>query len=350
MPIPFIVGCEGGGVVKEVGSNVAGVKPGDRVVYLQDGSNGSYAEYSNVEFTRLMPVPHDIGLDVATAAAVQGLTGHYLVNDSYNIQNGDWCVVHAAAGGTGQILVQLAKAKGAYVIGTCSSEYKAEIAKAKGCDFVVVMKSGKDCDNDVWRNLADVVKGIIRANSHEPILPSNYGAININDGAHVVYDSVGKASALASLECLRPRGTAVFFGNASGAPPDINPLLLSKLGSLTITRPKLHDFIPTQSEVVKRSGAVFRMLQRSELDLNIQEKIVFSREGVIRGTKMLQERKTVGKILFDVKRGLHLHQNHQHAKESIRVSRKLHWKGNYLLSTVNILLGHRMKHTTFRIL
>lgn len=326
LPLPFIVGCEGGGIVREVGSDVTEIKPGDRVVYLQDGTQGSYAEYTNVEFTRLMPVPDDVELDVATAAAVQGLTAHYLVNDSYNIQKGDWVVIHAAAGGTGQILVQMAKGKGAKVIGTCSNKHKADIAKSKGCDFVIVTKSRNDgdesTDDDVWPQLADMVRDIIRENSDKPILPSNYGAININDGAHVVFDSVGKNSALASLECLRPKGTAVFFGNASGSPPDINPLLLSRLGSLTITRPKLHDFIQTQEEVVQRSNAVFQMLKRNELHLHIQEKILFSREDVIRGTKMLQGRKTVGKVLFDVRKGLQLHQKLEKASESIRSSRK----------------------------
>jgi len=248
------------------------------------------------------------------------------VNDSYNIQENDWCVIHAAAGGTGQILVQMAKSKGARVIGTCSSEHKAEIAKTKGCDFVIVTKSDKGEDesteDDVWPNLAGIVKGIIRENNDEPILSSNYGAININDGAHVVFDSVGKNSALASLECLRPRGTAVFFGNASGSPPDINPLLLSKLGSLTITRPKLHDFIQTREEVLQRSDAVFQMLKRRELRLHIQEKLLFSREDVIRGTNMLQGRKMVGKVLFDIRKGLQLHQKLENASESIRSSRK----------------------------
>jgi len=334
LKLPFIVGCEGGGIVKEIGSDVTQVKPGDRVVYLQEGPEGSYAEYTNVEHTRLMPVPDDVPLDVATAAAVQGLTAHYLVNDSYKIQEGDWVVIHAAAGGTGQILAQMAKNKGARVIGTCSSEKKAEIAKSKGCDFVIITKSGKvsndvddislkqESDDDVWPQLAEMVKEIIRQNTNESILPSNYGPININDGAHAVFDSVGKTSAIASLECLRPRGTAVFFGNASGAPPDINPLMLSKLGSLSITRPKLHDFIQTRSEVVQRSDAVFQMLKQRELDLNIQEIFDFTRNGVIQGTKMLQGRKTAGKVLFDIRRGLSMHQKHQRAVESIIASRK----------------------------
>lgn len=324
LPLPFVVGCEGGGIVKEVGSDVVEVKPGDRVVYLQEGAQGSYAEYTNVEYTRLMPVPKDVDLDVATAAAVQGLTAHYLVNDSYNIRKGDWCVIHAAAGGTGQILVQMAKAKGAKVIGTCSNEHKAKIAKKRGCDFVILTKSKGDdsMEDDVWPSLPAMVKDIIRKNTDEPILPSNYGTLNINDGAHVVFDSVGKASALFSLNCLRPRGAAVFFGNASGAPPDINPLLLSRLGSLSLTRPKLHDFIQTRSEVVHRSDAVFSMLKRGELDLQIQKKIDFTREGVIQGTQLLQGRKTVGKVLFDIRKGVQLHQKHQRAAEHIRASRK----------------------------
>ncbi|KAL9180444.1 hypothetical protein ACHAXT_008414 [Thalassiosira profunda] len=306
-----------GGVVREVGDEVTEVKVGDRVVYLQEGPEGSYAEYTPIEHARLMPVPDEVAMDAATAAAVQGLTAHYLVNDSYNVRKGDWCVIHSAAGGTGQILVQMAaKAKGAWVIGTCSSESKADIARQKGCDFVLVVK------DDEWPSLPELVKDIIRKNAKGPIVPSNYGPLNINDGVHVVFDGVGKNSALASLECLRPRGAAVLYGNASGAPPDINPLLLSKLGSLSITRPKLHDFLRTRSEVVERSGAVFDMVQQGELQLKVQETFPFSREGVVRGTRLLQGRGTVGKVLFDIRKGRKLHQRHQKSAEIIRASRK----------------------------
>ena len=188
LTLPFVVGCEGGGVVREVGDEVTEVKVGDRVVYLQEGPEGSYAEYTPIEYARLMPVPDEVALDAATATAVQGLTSHYLVNDSYNVRKGDWCVIHAAAGGTGQILVQMAKAKGARVIGTCSSEAKADIARQKGCDFVLVVK------DDEWPDLPEMVKNIIRENAAEPIVPSNYGPLNGNDGAHVVFDGVGKNS------------------------------------------------------------------------------------------------------------------------------------------------------------
>ena len=212
----------------------------------------------------------------------------------------------------------MAKAKGANVIGTCSSKEKAEIAKMRGCDFVIITKSDDATDDDdVWPQLPEMVRNIIRTNTKDPILPSNYGPINVNDGAHVVYDSVGKASAMASLECLRPRGTAVLFGNASGAPPDVSPLLLSKLGSLTLARPKLHDFIQTRSEVISRSKAVFQMLQNHELEINIQHTIPFTRNGVIEGTNMLQGRKTIGKVMFDIRKG----RQYQAAAESILLSR-----------------------------
>ena len=314
LQLPFVVGCEGGGVVKRVGSHVTHVKEGDRVVYLQEGENGSYAQYTNVEHTRLMPVPDDVDLDMATAAAVQGLTAHYLVNDSYAVQDGDWCLVHAAAGGTGQIIVQMAKNKGARVIGTCSTAEKAEIAKARGCDFVILTKSDElQADDDVWPALADKVKKIVTENTDGPILAANYGPLNLNDGVHCVFDGVGKLSAIASLESLRPRGTAVFFGNASGAPPDIPPLLLSKLGSLSMTRPKMHDFVRTREELVERSSSVFQMLQNGEIGFNIQENVKFCKEGVARATKLLQERKTVGKVLFDIQQGLA--SNHQAATD-----------------------------------
>ena len=314
LQLPFVVGCEGGGVVKRVGSHVTHVKEGDRVVYLQEGENGSYAQYTNVEHTRLMPVPDDVDLDMATAAAVQGLTAHYLVNDSYAVQDGDWCLVHATAGGTGQIIVQMAKNKGARVIGTCSTAEKAEIAKARGCDFVILTKSDElQADDDVWPALADKVKKIVTENTDGPILAANYGPLNLNDGVHCVFDGVGKLSAIASLESLRPRGTAVFFGNASGAPPDIPPLLLSKLGSLSMTRPKMHDFVRTREELVERSSSVFQMLQNGEIGFNIQENVKFCKEGVARATKLLQERKTVGKVLFDIQQGLA--SNHQAATD-----------------------------------
>ena len=172
-------------------------------------------------------------------------------------------VVHAAAGGTGQILVQMAKAKGARVIGTVSNEAKSDIARAQGCDHVILTQSSRqlaesvrrdDERDDLWPRVATRVKRIITEHTSEPILQSNYGHLHINDGAHCVYDGVGQASAISSLECLRPRGTAVFFGNASGAPPDVPPLLLSRLGSLSLTRPKMHDFIQTRDEVVRRSA------------------------------------------------------------------------------------------------
>lgn len=314
LQLPFVVGCEGGGVVKRVGSHVTHVKEGDRVVYLQEGENGSYAQYTNVEHTRLMPVPDDVDLDMATAAAVQGLTAHYLVNDSYAVQDGDWCLVHAAAGGTGQIIVQMAKNKGARVIGTCSTAEKAEIAKARGCDFVILTKSDElQADDDVWPALADKVKKIVTENTDGPILAANYGPLNLNDGVHCVFDGVGKLSAIASLESLRPRGTAVFFGNASGAPPDIPPLLLSKLGSLSMTRPKMHDFVRTREELVERSSSVFQMLQNGQIGFSIQENVKFCKEGVARATKLLQERKTVGKVLFDIQQGLA--SNHQAATD-----------------------------------
>ena len=324
LPLPFTVGCEGGGVVSQVGNDVKDVKVGDRVVYLQEGEFGSYAEYTPVEYTRLMPVPNHISLDIATATAVQGLTAHYLINDSYCVKKGDWVVIHAAAGGTGQILVQMAKEKGAHVIGTCSTTEKADIARRKGCDHAIITK-GSDKDEEIWDRIPDKVRDIIRQHAkdnNEPILSSNYGPISINDGAHVVYDSVGKASAMASLQCLRPRGSAVFFGNASGPAPDINPLLLSKLGSLTMTRPKLHDFIQTREEVVKRSFDVFEMVQDGQLDINIQETFDFTRQGVIEGTAMLQNRKTVGKVLFDIQKGKKIHQKHLSAADEIQSSRR----------------------------
>ena len=293
MPTPtdFVVGCEGGGVVAHVPASLRGVagavREGDRVVYLTDGPRGTYAEYTPVAADKLMPVPDALALDVATAAAVQGLTAHYLVNDSHRLRPGQWCLVHAAAGGTGQWLVKLAKRAGARVVATVGSVAKAAVAERCGADHVLAAPDMKE--------LASAVRRLTRGGdgpTHEL-----YGMPA--DGVHAVYDGVGLATWEASLDSLRPRGTAVFFGNASGPPPPVPPLLLSAKGSLTLTRPKLHDYLSSREEVLRRSGEVLGLLATGELEAPaVQQTLPLTEEGVRQGHRLLESRGTVGKVLF----------------------------------------------------
>ena len=295
MPLPtdFVVGCEGGGVVAHVPPSLRGVagavREGDRVVYLTDGPRGTYAEFTPVAAQRLMPVPDALPLDVATAAAVQGLTAHYLVNDSHALRAEQWCLVHAAAGGTGQWIVRLAKRAGARVIATVGSAAKAAVAEGCGANHVLAAPDISQLASEVRRLTRESESG---GPSHEL-----YGMPA--DGVHAVYDGVGLATWEASLGSLRPRGTAVFFGNASGPPPPIPPLLLSAKGSLSLTRPKLHDFLNSREEVLRRSGEVLGLLAAGELEAPaVQQTLPLTEEGVREGHRLLEGRGTVGKVLF----------------------------------------------------
>ena len=267
MPLPLVLGQEGSGTVLEVGGGVDGFAPGDRVAWA--GSAGSYAEQAAVNVPVAYKVPDGVDLDVAAAMGVQGLTAHYLISDCPPIGPGDRCLVHAGAGGTGRLIVQMAKLRGAEVVATVGSDAKAELARAAGADHVVNYAT------------TDLVAGVEAAVGPEAI--------------DVVYDGVGAAVYDASLQLLRLRGSMVTFGNASGAVEPKPPLhLMGK--SLWLTRPKLWDFIATREELDSRTTEVFGWIAAGELDVRIAARLPLAEAA--EAHRLLQGRSLAGKILL----------------------------------------------------
>ena len=267
-PLPFIDGQEAAGTVTEVGSDVKTVKPGDRVAYT--GVIGSYAEYAAVPADRLVHVPDKITDQQAAAAMLQGMTAHYLVNSTYPLKKGETALIHAAAGGVGLLLVQMAKNIGARAIGTVGTEEKAKLAREAGADEVILYTQ-KDFEAETKR-------------------------LTENKGVHVVYDGVGKSTFEKGLNVLRPRGYMVLFGGASGAVPPFDPIALSQKGSLFLTRPSLLHYIATRQELEQRSSDVFSAVAAGKLKLRIGH--VYKLEEVQQAHRDLEGRKTTGKILL----------------------------------------------------
>jgi NADPH2:quinone reductase len=266
--LPFVDGQEAAGRVTEVGSDVKSVKPGDSVAYT--GVIGAYAEYAAVPADRLVHVPDKITDQQAAAAMLQGMTAHYLVNSTYPLKKGETALIHAAAGGVGLLLVQMAKSIGARAIGTVGSEEKAELAREAGADEVIVYTQ-QDFEVETKR-------------------------LTENKGVHVVYDGVGKSTFEKGLNVLRPRGYMVLFGGASGAVPPFDPIALSQKGSLFLTRPSLIHYIATRQELEQRSNDVFNMILAGKLRLRIGH--VYKLEEVQQAHRDLEGRKTTGKILL----------------------------------------------------
>jgi len=264
---PVVRGQEGAGTVLEVGPGVDGFAPGGRVAWA--GSMGSYAERAAVKASVAFKVPDDVDLDTAAAIGVQGLTAHYLITDCPRIGPGDRCLVHAAAGGTGRLIVQMAKLRGAQVVATVGSDAKVELARAAGADHVVNYST------------TDLVAGVEAAVGPEAI--------------DVVYDGVGAAVYDDSLELLRLRGSMVTFGNASGAVEPKAPLHLSGK-SLWLTRPKLWDFIATREELDSRVSELFGWIAAGELDVRIAARLPMSEAA--EAHRLLQGRSLAGKILL----------------------------------------------------
>jgi NADPH:quinone reductase len=266
--LPFVDGQEAAGTVTEVGSEVKSVKPGDRVAY----SNviGSYAEYAAVPAERLVQVPDKISDQQAAAAMLQGMTAHYLINTTYPLKKGETALIHAAAGGVGLLLVQMAKNIGARVIGTAGSEEKAKLARDAGADEVIIY-TNQDFEAETKR-------------------------LTENKGVHVVYDGVGKSTFEKGLNVLRPRGYMVLFGGASGAVSPFDPIALSQKGSLFVTRPSLVHYIATRQELEHRSSDVFNMIVAGKLKLRVGH--VYKLEEVQQAHRDLEGRKTTGKILL----------------------------------------------------
>lgn len=267
-PLPFVDGQEAAGMVTEVGSDVKSLKPGDRVAYTN--VLGAYAEYAAVPADRLVKVPDGISDQQAAAAMLQGMTAHYLIFTTYPLKRGETALIHAAAGGVGLLLVQMAKNIGARVIGTVGSDEKAKLAKEAGADDVIVY-TRQDFEAETKR-LTD------------------------NKGVHVVYDGVGKSTFDQDLNVLRPRGYLVLFGGASGAVPPFDPIKLSQKGSLFLTRPSLVHYVASREELEQRAADVFNMIASGKLNLRIGH--TYKLEQVQQAHKDLEGRKTTGKVLL----------------------------------------------------
>jgi NADPH2:quinone reductase len=267
--LPAVLGSEAAGIVEAVGEGVTGFKPGDRVAWAM--TRGSYAEYAAVPQAVLVHVPEGIELRDAAAVMLQGMTAHYLTHSTFPLGKGHTALVHAAAGGTGRLLVQMAKLRGARVIGTTGSPEKAEVAKKAGADEVILYK-----DQDFLTEVKRLTNGA---------------------GVNVVYDGVGKETFEKGLDCLRPRGMMASFGNASGPVPPVDPLTLSAKGSLFLTRPSLaHHASP--EELPWRSGDIFRWMLEKKLDILVEH--VYPLAEAAQAQRDLEGRKTTGKIILSI--------------------------------------------------
>jgi NADPH2:quinone reductase len=265
---PFVLGQEGAGVVNAVGPDVTTVKNGDRVAWT--GVMGSYAEYAAVPADRLVPIPDGVTDQQAAAAMLQGMTAHYLSHDTYPLKRGETALVHAAAGGVGLLLVQMAHHIGARVIATVSTDEKAKLAREAGADEVILYTQS-DFETETKR-------------------------LTGGKGLDVVYDSVGKTTFEKGLNVLRPRGMMVLFGGSSGAVPPFDLIVLSQKGSLYLTRPTLVNYIATREELMARSGAVFSMIAAGKLKLRIAH--TYPLAEVQQAHRDLEGRRTTGKLLL----------------------------------------------------
>lgn len=266
LPVP--IGREGAGVVDAVGDDVTGVSEGDRVAFAM--VPGTYAEYVVVDAVRLAPLPPEISGELGAAVMLQGTTAHYLTHSTYPLQEGDTCLIHAAAGGVGHLLVQMAKMRGARVIGTTSTPEKAQFAMDAGADEII-RYTEVDFREEVMRLTGD-------------------------RGVDVVYDSVGKDTFMDSLRSLRPRGYLVLYGQASGAVDPIDPQILNRLGSLFLTRPSLSHYLADRDELLWRTGDLFDWMTDGRLDVNVDQR--FPLAEAAEAHRYLQGRKTTGKIVL----------------------------------------------------
>jgi NADPH:quinone reductase len=268
VPLPFVLGQEGAGVVTAVAEQVRSVKNGDRVAWT--GLMGSYAEYAAIPADRLVPIPPGVTDQQAAASMLQGMTAHYLSHDTFPLKSGDTALVHAAAGGVGLLLVQMAHNIGARVIATVSTDEKAKLARAAGA-AEIILYTHADFEAETKR-------------------------LTNGRGVDVVYDSVGKTTFDKGLNILRPRGLMALFGGSSGAIPPFDPIALTQKGSLFLTRPTLANYIASREELMARSSAVFGMMAEGKLKLRIEHTYPLS--DAARAHRDLEGRKTTGKLLL----------------------------------------------------
>jgi NADPH2:quinone reductase len=266
--LPFTPGMEAAGTVEAVGEGVTAVKTGDRVAYA--GFLGAYAEYSLVNAVQLVPLPDSLDFQSAAAVMLQGITAHYLAHSAFPLKKGETALLHAAAGGVGLLLIQVAKKIGARVIGTVSTEEKAALARNAGADHIIFY-TRDDFEQEVKR-------------------------ITAGAGVDVVYDSVGRTTFEKGLNCLRRRGMMVLFGQSSGPVPPLEPGILNAKGSLYLTRPGLAHYTATREELMWRAGDIFRWISENSLKIRIDQ--VFTLQEAARAHQALEARQTAGKVLI----------------------------------------------------
>lgn len=269
LTLPAGIGLEGAGVVEAVGAGVTEVKVGDRVAYA-GGPVGAYAEVRNIPAHRLLKLPDAIAFDTAAAMMLQGLTAAYLLRRTYRVQPGDTVLIHAAAGGVGLIACQWAKALGATVIGTVGSPAKAEIAKAHGCDHAINYST-----EDFTRRVREITGG---------------------EGVPVVYDGVGKDTFMGSLDCLRPLGMMVTYGNASGPVPPLDVLLLSQKGSLFVTRPTIMNYTAKRADLEALGAELFEVVTAGKVRIEVNQ--TYALKDAAQAQRDLEARKTTGSTVL----------------------------------------------------
>ena len=265
---PMVLGNEGAGTVEAVGPDVSEVKTGDRVAWAMH--RGSYGEYATVPSHLLVTIPDGLDFQTAAAAMLQGMTAHYLTHSTYALKSGEACLVHAAAGGTGSLVVQMAKMRGARVFGTVSTEEKARVARAAGADEIILYTS-QDFEAEVKR-------------------------LTGGRGVDVVYDSVGQSTFDKSLNSLRPRGVLALFGQASGPVPPFDPNILNGKGSLFLTRPSLAHYLLSREELLWRATDVLGWIAAGKLKLRIERTYPLAEAAAAH--RDLEGRKTAGKLLL----------------------------------------------------
>ena len=268
IPLPATLGLEAAGTVTETGSNVSSFQSGDRVAYTS--VPGAYADYAVVPEEKLVNLPDGVDFNQGAAAMLQGCTAHYLCKSTYEVKAGDRCLIHAAAGGVGLLLIQMVKNAGGFVIGTVSTEEKANLAKSAGADEVILYSE---------QNFETEVKRITE------------GA-----GVNVVYDSVGKSTFQKSIDCLSKLGYMVLYGNASGPVTEFNPATLGPKGSLFLTRPTLFDYTADRESLDWRTSDVFNWIAEGNLNLRVEH--FYALADAQQAHKDLEGRKTTGKIIL----------------------------------------------------
>ncbi|MGB9456405.1 MAG: quinone oxidoreductase [Bryobacteraceae bacterium] len=267
---PMTLGQEAAGTVEAVGAEVTEVAPGDRVAYCM--VRGAYAEYAVVPAAQLVKIPDRVNFTTAAAALLQGMTAHYLTHSTYSLKSGDACLVHAAAGGAGGLIAQMAKMAGARVFGTVSTEAKARIARENGCDEAIIY---------THQDFAAEVKRLTKS-----------------QGVDVVYDSVARTTFEQSLNSLRPRGLLALFGQSSGPIPPFDPAILNAKGSLFLTRPSLGHYVATREELLWRAGDVLGWIEAGKLRLRIGG--AYPLASAAQAHRDLEGRATTGKLVLTV--------------------------------------------------